>query len=155
MRFTPFTYRSITFIPCYLVFLLAVCTACASSSSSAPPPTLGSRTDTRLQPAIATPIKQNGIPLGTLFYEYKGHTAMVFGVVWSRDGKRIASASLDGTVQVWDAVTGRHVLVYRGHAGPVFTVDWSPDGTRLVSTGYDHTAQIWNATTGHKDLVYR
>jgi WD40 repeat protein len=33
----------------------------------------------------------------------RGHTGAVSGVAWGRDGRRLASASKDGTVQVWDA----------------------------------------------------
>ena len=40
---------------------------------------------------------------GRHIYIYSGHTDAVFGVSWSPDGCRIASASLDRTVQVWDA----------------------------------------------------
>ncbi len=54
---------------------------------------------------------------GTLkvtLYTYHGHTSLITGVAWPPDGKRIASASQDETVQVWDAATGVHVLTYRG-----------------------------------------
>jgi len=41
----------------------------------------------------------SGKPLLT----YKGHNGGVNSVVWSPDGKRLASAGADGTVQVWSA----------------------------------------------------
>jgi len=43
------------------------------------------------------------LPLGTLLYTYRGHSNYVNGGAWSPDGKRIASGSLDTTVQVWGA----------------------------------------------------
>src|SRR5438093_619878 len=36
-------------------------------------------------------------------YTYRGHSNYVYGVAWSPNGKRIASASGDTTVQVWEA----------------------------------------------------
>ncbi|HCJ32990.1 MAG TPA: hypothetical protein DHV65_01650, partial [Ktedonobacter sp.] len=45
----------------------------------------------------------------------------------------MASASDDGTVQLWDAVTGRKAYSYSGHNGGVTAISWSPDGTRLAS----------------------
>ncbi len=39
-------------------------------------------------------------------FTYTGHSDAVLAVAWSPDGQRIASASQDNTVQVWDAPGG-------------------------------------------------
>jgi WD40 repeat protein len=61
-------------------------------------------------------------------FTYQGHSDYVSAVAWSPDGKRIASASGDHTVQVWDATDGSHVYIYRGHSSDVSTLAWSPEG---------------------------
>ena len=76
---------------------------------------------------------------------YRGHTHFIRGVAWSPNGQRIASASGDGTVQIWKAATGHKQLSYRGHAGVVWDIAWSPDGRRIASGGQDGTVQVWRA----------
>ena len=79
----------------------------------------------------------------------RGHTDAVNGVAYSPDGTRLASASSDGTVQVWDAITGQEVLPpLRGHTGVVYAVAYSPDGRTLASASHDKTVRVWDATTG-------
>src|SRR5260221_105640 len=86
--------------------------------------------------------------LRTALYTYRGHSAGVMEVAWSPDGTRLASASNDGTAQVWGAANGGHVYTYRRHAGRVNAVAWSPDGTRLASASNDSTMQVWDAASG-------
>ena len=76
---------------------------------------------------------------------YDGHTDWVNALAWSPDGTRIASASKDKTVQVWDATTGDTLVTYRGHTRWVYAVAWSPEGSRIASGGNDKTVQVWQA----------
>jgi WD40 repeat protein/serine/threonine protein kinase len=85
----------------------------------------------------------------------KGHLAGVNAVAWSPDGTRLASASGDGTVAVWDTSAlalrqGKSPLVLYGHHGNVVGVAFSSDGTRLASAGVDRTARVWDAASGQE-----
>lgn len=85
------------------------------------------------------------VPRGTVFMTYHGHVLPVYAIAWSPDGKRIASASNDGTVHVWDAATGQRFFRYHGHRGSVNAVAWSPNGSYIASASSDTTVQIWDA----------
>src|SRR5260370_4366087 len=96
-------------------------------------------------PAVSasTPLK----PMGTTLYTYRGHHNPVNTVVWSPDGKRIASASYDKTVQVWDVATGHLYLTYRWHSNMLSAVPWSPDSNDIACSSFHQTLQVWDATT--------
>jgi eukaryotic-like serine/threonine-protein kinase len=77
-------------------------------------------------------------------YTYRGNAGGA--LAWSPDGKRIASGSADGTVQVWDAVSGSTISTHQRYYGAVLSVAWSPDSKRIAS-GYDDGAvRIWDAS---------
>ena len=65
-------------------------------------------------------------------------------IAFSPDGTRLAGASWDGTIRVWDLSTGLERLKLTGHDGQVLSLAWSPDGKTLASGGYDSTFRLWN-----------
>jgi WD40 repeat protein len=92
---------------------------------------------------------------GKLIRAMAGHTNTTWGLRFSPDGKRLASASLDQTGRLWDGETGQPIAVLRGHTGPVNDVTFSPDGTRLVTASDDHTLRLWDAGSGDLITVLR
>ncbi len=81
------------------------------------------------------------------------HTDSITSVAWSPDSKRIASASLDKTVLIYDVAHQKDLVFYRGHTDVVTAVAWSPDGKYIASGSADKTIQIWDAASGQRVLT--
>ena len=80
------------------------------------------------------------------------HQEPVQLVTFAPDGKRLATASWDGTVGIWDAVTGRRILSLQpGRVNQrISAVAFSPSGALLATAGVEGFAQVWDAANGQR-----
>ncbi len=68
-------------------------------------------------------------------------------LAFSPDERLLATGSLDGTIKLWDVVSG--ALLWTGwHTGLVEGLAFAPDGQRLASCGDDATIRLWDAISG-------
>lgn len=82
-----------------------------------------------------------------------GHKQWITSLSWEPlhlgDGtsRRLASASKDGAVRVWDAVQGKCLRVLTSHTASVTCLKWG-GSSLLYSASQDRTIKVWRATDG-------
>jgi WD40 repeat protein len=94
------------------------------------------------------PIKETApVTRAKLVATLTSHFTCVYHVVYSPDGKRLATSSKDKTVKLWDAA-GKEARTLRGHTGEVYSSAFSPDGKRLATASEDRTVKLWDVASG-------
>lgn len=86
------------------------------------------------------------------------HTAEVLDVKFSPCGEKIAAASADHSVSLWETYRGnRNLGLLTSHSRAVTCVAWAPtaEGEVVVSGSADNTVIAWNAKTGQKLRRFR
>lgn len=72
----------------------------------------------------------------------------VWTVAISPREEQIAVGLDDGTVEIWDLLTGEKFVSCIGHTEPINSVAFSPNGNILASSSYDNTVRLWDVCTG-------
>jgi hypothetical protein len=78
----------------------------------------------------------------------RGHDDVVFSVAFSPKGDRLATASFDHTVCLWDVASHGKLKTYSGHSDFVYAVAFSPDGKKLASAGKDRVVCLIDVENG-------
>lgn len=73
----------------------------------------------------------------------RGHSNSITDLSWSPEGDLIGSSSLDNSVAIWNAHTGRRVKVLQGHESFVKGIAWDPVGKYLATLSDDKSVIIW------------
>lgn len=75
--------------------------------------------------------------------QLQGHRGTIYSVSISPDRQKIASASQDKTVKIWNQ-KGENIQTLTGHQGAVYSVIFSPDGQKIATASRDGTIKIWD-----------
>lgn len=81
-------------------------------------------------------------------YRLRSHSGDILDLAWSPGDKYLASASVDNSVVIWNALNFPQIVTtITGHASLVKGVTWDPVGKYLASQSVDKTLKIWNVAT--------
>jgi hypothetical protein len=80
-----------------------------------------------------------------------GHTKVVLRLAVTGDGKLLATASYDQTVELWDLATGKERAAFEGHGDAAFT----PDGKTLRDRRLRRPADALGPDDAQRDRGHR
>lgn len=90
-----------------------------------------------LPPSFTSPTPPT--PIGVLLYRFTSDDTEASSLAWSPDSTRIASVDkFNGTIHVFDALTGQHTLTYQPPSTAVSSLSWSPDGKYIAADVSGH-----------------
>lgn len=96
---------------------------------------------------------------GELLKTFVNHSDWIYSLVFSSDGKQIASAGRDKEIRISDTSTGQVSKILDDQAVNregyrVSSLEFSPDDTRIVSADYQGKIKIWDIKSGRKLRVF-
>jgi len=81
---------------------------------------------------------------GELLTELKGHTSRITVLCFSPDSSKLASASLDGTVRLWDVIAGKEIMKLETTEGYEVVRSFTASGDQILTTTKSGLTRIWD-----------
>ena len=81
--------------------------------------------------------------------ELAGHTGMITRLAFSPDGSLLASVAKDGTLRLWDALTGAKLAVCH-QGGLMQAIAFSADGETIATGDWGGNLFLWETSTGRQ-----
>lgn len=78
-----------------------------------------------------------------------GHSKVITASDISKDGKYIATGSIDRSIIIWEAKTGKEIRVLHHHVKSVTALHFSNDGNSILSCSNDNSVKLTDVETGH------
>ena len=69
-------------------------------------------------------------------------------IAFSAEKMRLAMASSDATIKLWDAGGSPEPRIFTGHSGQINSLTFGPHGTRLASASSDGSVRLWDCESG-------
>jgi WD40 repeat protein len=85
------------------------------------------------------------IALRKSIWSLRGTDSQVAAFALSPDSSRLATASMDNVVRLWNAATGHALDVSARLSAPVTFLAFTADGARLVTGSSDHAVAVWES----------
>lgn len=81
------------------------------------------------------------------------HKEVILAQAFSPDSKRLATASVDKTAEIWDVAARKSIAQIKDHSDTVRSVAFDPKGAVVATAGMDRTVRLSEVLTGKGRLT--
>ncbi len=89
---------------------------------------------------------------GKIIRTYPGKTVHIWSIDYNKLINKVTAGSYGKTIRLWDAETGKEILLLEGHKKSALPVCFSPAGDKILSGSLDQSLRLWDAATG-KEII--